>query len=210
MEQGSPEWKLDKCGYASASQFSAVLAKGQGKTRATYLRRIVVERLTGVPTESYSNQHMERGIEQELFARAEYEMASGVLVEEAGFIKHQTLLAGGSPDGLVGDDGGIEIKSVIPTVQYETIIKGQYPSEHKAQIQGYLWLFNRKWFDFVSYSPDMPGKSRLYVYRVSRDEDYIKMLESEVILFLTDAERAINEFQRYISGEPPVSLAEQA
>lgn len=199
-EQGSPEWLLEKCGYASASSFSDILAKGEGKSRSTYLRRIVVERLTGKPTETYSNQHMARGKEQEVFARAGYEMRNGVMVHEVGFIKHDdpTFLAGCSPDGLVGENGGTEIKSVIPTVQYETILAGGYPSAHKAQIQGNLWILKREWWDFVSYSPDMPGRSRLYVFHVERDEAYIDRLRNEVGAFLDQAAKVVEEFKNHI------------
>lgn len=189
--QGSPEWHQARCGLATASEFSSVLAKGQGKTRAAYLRRVVAERLTGKPTESYKNAHMERGTEQEPFARAYYEEITGNFVEQIGLCQHDHILAGCSPDGLIGDDGGAEIKSVIPTVQLETILAGKYPPEHKAQIQGNLWITGRKYWDFCSFSPDMPQHLRLYVFRVDRDEDYIKALHAEVAVFLGEVEALI-------------------
>lgn len=182
---------LERCGKATASEFSSVLAKGQGKTRLAYLRRVVTERLTGKPSETYKNGHMERGQEQEPYARLAYEAATGELVEEVGFIQHVTLMAGCSPDGLVGTDGGAEIKSVIPTVQLETILQGEYPSEHKAQIQGSLWITGRQWWDFCSYSPDMPENLRTYIFRVNRDEEYIRTLTAEVTVFLQEADKLI-------------------
>lgn len=186
--QGSPEWLQEKCGYASASEFSSVLAKGQGITRTKYLRRIVCERLTGKPTETYKNANMDRGIEQEPLARATYEEITGNLVEQVGFIKHATMMAGASPDGLIGVDGGCEIKSVIPTVQLDTILAGRYPSEHRAQIMGNLWITGRAWWHFCSYSPDMPEHLRTYIYQVERDEAYIKTLTAEVLVFLADVD----------------------
>lgn len=189
--QGSEEWLLARCGKATASEFSSVLAKGQGKTRESYLRRVVAERLTGKPTETYKNGHMDRGHEQEPYARMAYEATMGCFVEQAGFIDHPTLKAGCSPDGLVGTDGGAEIKSVIPTVQLNTILAGNYPSEHRAQIQGSLWITGRSWWDFCSYSPDMPEHLRLYVHRVPRDEGYILTLAAEVISFLSDVDRMV-------------------
>lgn len=188
LEQGSDEWALARVGHATASEFSSILAKGQGKTRATYLRKVLTERLTGKPSESYSNAHMERGQEQEPFARMAYAARTGALVDQVGFLKHPSLQAGCSPDGLIGDDGGAEIKSVIPTVQLVTLLSGSYPPEHKAQVQGSLWISGRSWWDFCSYSPDMPAHLRLYVFRVHRDEKYIAELEAEVHRFLAEVD----------------------
>lgn len=193
MIQGSPEWLQARCGNATASEFSSILAKGQGKTRASYLRRIVAERMTGKPHESYRNADMDRGNALEPRARMAYEARSGNFVDEVGFIKHPELAAGCSPDGLVDADGGAEIKSVIATVQVDTILSGAYPSEHKAQIQGCLWLTKRVWWDFCSFCPDMRDERlRLYVYRVQRDEAYIQALEVEVRKFLVDVDRMVD------------------
>lgn len=189
--QGSPEWFAERVGFATASEFSSVLAKGQGKTRAAYLRRVVSERLTGKPAETYKNSHMERGQEQEPFARMAYEERTGKIVQEVGFIKHSTLKSGCSPDGLIGEDGGAEIKSVIPTVQLETIMAGDYPSEHKAQIQGSMWITGRKSWDFCSYCQDMPENLQLYVFTAARDDAYILTLEAEVRVFLSDADAMV-------------------
>lgn len=185
-EQGSDGWFLDRLGHATASNFSDVLAKGEGKTRKSYMMRLLAERLTGKPTETFSNKHTDRGTEHEPFARLAYEALTGNLVEEVGFIAHPDMKAGSSPDGLIDKDGGVEIKSVIPTVQLETIAKGGFPSSHRAQIMGNLWTTGRAWWDFVSYSPDLPENLRLYVFRVERDQAYIDELEKEVIRFLAE------------------------
>ena len=186
--QGSQEWLQARCGKATSSEFHAILAKGQGKTRAAYLRRVLSERLTGKPAETYRNAHMDRGNEQEPYARMAYEARTGLMVEEVGFIKHEILEAGCSPDGLLGEDGGAEIKSVIPTVQVETILAGGYPPEHRAQVQGCLWITKRQWWDFASYSPDMPERLRLYIFRVQRDEAYIASLAVEVRSFVGEVQ----------------------
>lgn len=193
--QQTPEWFAARLGRATASEFSSVLAKGQGKTRAAYLRRLVCERLTGKPTETYKNAHMDRGTEQEPFARLAYESITGNLVEEVGFIPHETLMAGASPDGLIDTDGGCEIKSVIPTVQLDTILAGAYPSEHKAQIQGNLWINKREWWDFCSYSQYMPENLRTYIFRVVRDEAYILNLAAEVTVFLGEVEALLTKLK---------------
>lgn len=186
--QRTEDWRLARCGWLGMSSASDVLAKGQGITRTKCLRRIVAELLTGKPMETYSNGHTERGNLQEPHARDSYEDITGALVEQVGFIKHPTLRCGYSPDGHVGTDGGVEIKSVIPTVQLETILKGGYPSEHKAQIQGSLWISGRKYWDFCSWSEDMPEHLRTYISRVERDEAYIKNLAAEVAVFLGEVD----------------------
>lgn len=186
--QGTPEWLQEKCGHASASEFASILAKGKGLMRAAYMRRILAERLTGKPIETYRNAHMDRGLEQEPYARLAYEARTGNVLQLAGFIKHPKLAwCGCSPDGLIDEDGGAEIKSVIPTVQVDTLESGGYPPEHKAQVQGNLWVTGREWWDFVSFCPDMPEHLRLYIFRVQRDEAYIKTLEVEVRGFIAEA-----------------------
>lgn len=188
IEQGTEAWRQERCGRATASAFADILAKGKGDTRAAYMRRIVAERLMGRPLDTFKNAHMDRGHEQEPAARLAYEVATGNVVELAPFIKHPRLMTGCSPDGLVDDDGGTEIKSVIPTVQIATIQSGHYPLEHKPQIQGNLWITGRRWWDFISYSPDLPEHLQLYVYRVLPDPAYIETLALEVARFLKETD----------------------
>lgn len=198
-EQGTDEWAAARAGHCTASEFAAVLAKGEGKTRMAYMRRVLAERMTGKPIDGYRNAHMDRGNLQEPWAREAYEVETGNLVERIGFAKHDEIeWLGCSPDGLVGKDGGIEAKCVIPTVQLETVMGGKYPSAHVAQVQGNLWITGRTWWDFVSFSPDMPERLRLYVYRVQRDEAYIKALELEIRRFLAEA----NTLYRSLMGLP--------
>lgn len=189
--QGSEEWFQLRCGRATASEFGSILAKGQGKTRATYMHRVIAERLTGKPVETYRGPHMDRGIEQEPLARIAYEARSDNFVLPGGFFTHPAIMAGASPDGLVGDVGGVELKSVIATVQVQTLLRGGYPPEHKPQVQGNLWITGRQWWDFVSFCQDMPARRRCYIFRVHRDETYIAELEQEVRKFLEDVDDAI-------------------
>jgi hypothetical protein len=194
-EQGSEEWRSYRAGLATASEFSSILAKGQGKTRASYLKRVVAERLTGIPTEAYKNGNMDRGHELEPMARAAYEVSRDVMVDQVGLILHDSLKVGASPDGLVGR-GGVEIKSVIPTTQVDTIMGGRVPPEHTPQIQGNIWLAEADYWDFVSYCPEMPEHLQLFVVRCSRDEIYIASLESEVRRFLGDVEETVERLNR--------------
>lgn len=190
--QGSEAWLMARLGRATASEFSSILAKGEGKVRANYLRRVLAERLTGKPIENGAHgswqKNLERGHAQEPHALMAYEARTGNIVEESEFIPHPTMMAGCSPDGLISTDGGAEIKSVIPTVQVQTILAGGFPPEHKAQIFGNLWCTGRAWWDFVSFSPDLPEHLKLYIFRVERDEAYIKTLAGEVVRFLAEVD----------------------
>jgi len=195
--QGSDEWFALRAGRATASEFSSILAKGQGKSRASYLRKVAAERLTGKPSpEGFKGAYLDRGHELEPFARAAYETAKSVMVDQVGLILHDDLMVAGSPDFLVGDEGGGEIKCVIPTAQMDTILAGGYPSEHKAQIQGNIWISGRKWWDFVSYCPEMPPHLQLYTFKVERDPDYIAVLEKEVRLFLAEVDALLGRLPR--------------
>lgn len=190
--QGSEEWFAIRCGKATASEFSSILARGKGLTRATYLRRLVAERLTGKPVETYRNAHMDRGAQQEPLARMAYELATDNMLRQVGFVAHDKLAAGCSPDGLLIDGRrGVEIKCVLPTVQVETVLSGEVPGEHKAQIQGGMWITGYEEWDFCSYSPDMPEHLRTYVVTVKRDEEYIESLEAEVRKFLGEVDATI-------------------
>jgi hypothetical protein len=177
-EQGSPEWFAARLGLPTASEFSTVMAKGKdgGKslTRKTYMLKLAGEILTGEPMESYSNQHMERGKEQEAEAREAYELMRDVDCQKVGFIVNGDK--GCSPDSLIGDDGGLEIKTALPHIQVERLLKGDLPAEHRAQVQGVMWVAERKWLDFVSYCPRLP----LLIVRVPRDDGYIATLAGAV------------------------------
>jgi len=178
-EQGTPEWFECRLGIPTASMFSAVLAKGQGKTRRTYMLKLLGERMTGELQDNYSNGHMDRGKEMEDEARDAYAFMKDVEPESIGFIRNGEK--GCSPDSLVGD-GLLEIKTKLPHLQLEVLDKDALPSEHKAQVQGQIWVAEREWCDFVSYWPKLP----LFIKRIYRDDDYIKTLSEEVDRFLSD------------------------
>jgi YqaJ-like viral recombinase domain len=177
-EQGSPEWFAARLGLPTASEFSTVMAKGKdgGKsvTRKTYMLKLAGEILTGEPMESYSNVHMERGKEQEAEAREAYELMRDVDTLQVGFIVNGDK--GCSPDSLIGSDGGLEIKTALPHIQVERLLKGDLPAEHRAQVQGNMWVTERQYWDFVSYCPRLP----LLIVRVPRDDGYIATLAGAV------------------------------
>jgi hypothetical protein len=177
-EQGTPEWFAARLGLPTASEFSTVMAKGKdgGKslTRKTYMLKLAGEILTGEPMESYTNVHMERGKEQEAEAREAYELMKDVDCEQVGFIVNGDK--GCSPDSLIGSDGALEIKTALPHIQVERLLKGELPAEHRAQVQGVMWVAERQWLDFVSYCPRLP----LLIVRVPRDDGYIATLAGAV------------------------------
>lgn len=180
-EQGSPEWFAARLGLPTASEFSTVMAKGKdggaSLTRKTYLMKLAGELLTGEPMESYSNAHMERGREQEAEAREAYAFMRDADPRQVGFIVNGKM--GCSPDSLLGDEGGLEIKTALPHIQVERLLRGELPAEHKAQVQGTLLVTDRKWWDFVSYCPRLP----LLIVRVERDEEYIAKISKAIEAF---------------------------
>jgi len=186
--QGSEEWKKARLGYVSASNVDAVMAKGKGVSRRNYLVKVVAERLSNEIGESYSNSAMEWGVKTEPLARIAYEVSHGTLVEQIGFYKHPTIQwVGVSPDGLVGEDGLVEIKCPNTTTHIDYIDNGKVPTEYYKQIQCQLWVTGRQWCDFISFDPRI--KRELFVIRANRDEDLIKEMEAEVLLFLEDAQK---------------------
>lgn len=192
-EQGSPEWHAARAGIVTASEFATVLAKGLGggesKTRRTYMLRLLGERLTGEVAESYSNGHMERGKALEAEARDAYAFLHDADYVQVGFIRNGD--AGASPDGLIGADGMVEIKTKLPHLQLDVLLTDEVPSEHIAQCQGALWIAEREWIDFVSYWPKLP----LFVKRIHRDEAYIERLAAAVAEFNAELAQLQQRFQ---------------
>lgn len=211
-EQGSAAWLYERVGYVTASRFNAVIAKTKaGKPtaeREKYLMELVVERITGQPQDHFTSAAMQWGIEQEKASRMDYEAHSGRMIEETGFIKHPTLpMVGGSPDGLIGEDGGWESKSPFNSaVHIYTLLDG-VPEEHIAQCQGLMWITGRKWWDFQSYDPRLPEPLCRFVHRIERDEKYIAQLEKEVIEFSAEVAAMVGRLavsaESDASGNPP-------
>ena len=197
MEQRSEEWFKARLGKVTASRVADILAKiksGESASRRNYKIQLVSERLTGEKQETYINQAMQDGIDREFFARERYVQQFGE-VEEVGFIQHPTLEAGASPDGMVGEDGIIEIKCPMGTTHTETLMSQDVPSKYMPQIQFQLLCTGRKWCDFVSYNPMFPEHLQVFVKRVEADQDYQKELEAEVKQFLSEVDDVINKLK---------------
>jgi putative phage-type endonuclease len=189
--QGSPEWFLARCGVASASRFAAIMAKiktGEAAERRNYRTDLVVEQLTGKSLDGFTTAAMKQGVEREPFARMAYEARTGIVVQEVGFCRHDDLMAGASPDGLIDSDGGLEIKCPERTAHLRYLQQDAEPAEYTWQIQGGMWITGREWWDFVSYNPDFPEHLQLIVRRIRRNEEAIKTLAGEVEAFMREVE----------------------
>lgn len=194
-DQNSEAWYECRRGIATASEFATVLAKGKGGgeslTRKTYLYKLAGEIITGKPMESYTNAHMERGKVMEDEARDLYCFMTDNECERVGFIKNGRK--GASPDSLIGKTGMVEIKTKLPHLLIETLFRGDFPPEHKAQCQGQLWVAEREWIDIAAYWPGMP----LAIYRAARDEEYIKTLSSAVDAFNSELDAIVERIRAY-------------
>lgn len=188
IEQNSEAWLQIRLGKATASNFGCFMAnfgKAFGEPAKRYALQIALERITGnKASASFSNEHTERGQEQEPVARMLYEAETFCKVTNGGFFCCDTY--GDSPDGLVGDDGVIEIKSVIAPTHYDTILRDKFDPSYKWQIVGHLECTGREWVDFISYCADFPADSQLFVDRVHRRDvaEDIENLRSRRALFL--------------------------
>jgi putative phage-type endonuclease len=190
MEQRTDDWFAARLGKVTASKVADVVAKtksGYSASRDNYMAQLVCERLTGKPTEGFSNAAMAWGTETEPLARAAYEAKMDVLVDEIGFVEHPTIvMSGASPDGLVGVDGLIEIKCPNSATHIDTLLSQEVPKKYMDQMYWQMACTGRQWCDFVSYDPRLPEDLQLFIKRIPRDDQYIQTLELEIIGFLTE------------------------
>ena len=197
MEQRTEDWFAARLGKVTASRVADVIAKtktGYSASRENYMAQLVCERLTNTPTEGFTNAAMQWGTDQEPFARAAYETAKGVIVEEVGFVPHPNILmAGASPDGFVGVNGLVEIKCPNTATMIETWLTQKVPQKYFTQIQFQLACTDRVYCDYVVFDPRMPKHLQLYVTRVERDEDYIAHIEEEIVQFLDEVDQKVKK-----------------
>lgn len=188
VQQNTEVWQALRCGKATASNFSCFMAndgKPFGEPARRYALQIALEQITGKKAEfSFSNEHTERGHEQEPIARMLYEEENFATVQNGGFFCWDTY--GDSPDGLVNEDGVLEIKSVIAPTHYATLLRGSYDPAYRWQLVGHLDCTKRNWVDFASYCADFPEGKKLLVYRLHRDQcaDELERLQARRQEFL--------------------------
>jgi hypothetical protein len=191
MEQRTEEWLNKRHGHVGCSRIGAILATGKAgtpsATRKNYMAELICERLTGKRTEHYTSKEMEWGIENEPLARASYEAKTGSMVEEHGGKECESIPDWwGSPDGLVGIDGGIEIKCPNTATHIETLLTGKVAQEYVYQMAGYVKIYDRKWWDFISYDPRLPERLSMFVKRFTRDELPIDQVDTGVLQFIKE------------------------
>ena len=198
--QRSPEWFAARCGSLGASQLADALAKtksGWGASRANLRAKLVVERLTGQQEESFTSAAMQWGVDKEEEARIAYSFLTGRNVVEVGLYKHPTIIGShASPDGLVDDDGCIEIKCPNSATHIETLKSNQVAHKYLLQMQWQMACADRQWCDFVSFDPRMPDHLMLYIQRVQRDDDMLATLESEVRAFLAEVDEDVKALSK--------------
>jgi putative phage-type endonuclease len=195
MEQGSQEWKLARCGSLGASRVADAIAKtktGWGASRANLAAELICERLTGQPTEGFTNAAMQWGTEKEPYARDAYALRVGLEIRQVALVRHPSIaLTHASPDGLVGLDGLLEIKCPQTATHIETLTTGAIPQKYITQMQWQMACTGRDWCDFVSFDPRLPQTMALFVKRVERDDSFILQLEDDVAGFLEEVDATV-------------------
>jgi hypothetical protein len=196
VEQGSPEWFAARAGLPTSSEFKTILREGRGGgdsvTRKAYLRRLAGEILTGEPApEGYSNAFMARGKELEDEARTLFAFMMDVEPQRVGFLKNGRK--GASPDSLIADFAGLEIKVAIPAVQIERLEWNRLPPEHIPQVQGNLLVSERETWFFMSYCPKLPP----LILPIHRDEAKIKEIAKAVDAFNEELDSLVASIRSY-------------
>lgn len=198
--QGSAEWLASRAGKVTASRISDVLAKiksGEATARRDYKAQIVAEILTGKPQEEgFVNDAMRWGTENEPFARAAYEVARGVLVDQVGLVLHPEIdRAAASPDGLA-NEGLVEIKCPKTATHLDYVLAGVVPEKYRNQMLWQMACTERQWCDFVSFDPRLPQDLQLFVVRMERDDKAVKEMEKEVRKFLDEVDEVIEKLMQ--------------
>lgn len=203
VPQGSPEWKALRLGIPTASRFadakaSAAVAGEESKVRARYLKDLAGEMMTGEPVEGFRSRAMIRGQEVEPALRATFEIETGLRVQEVSFVRRTMPfgIIGASPDGLIGEDSGLEIKSAEPALLIDILRAGRVPPEHVPQLQGNMLVSGRpSWWLAIGY-PGMP----LFRRKVMRDSAYCARLEVALEAFHRDLGDLVAWLRSYGSG----------
>lgn len=199
-EQGSPEWVEARRGLPTASCFCDILAGGKGIMRSKYRLRLVLERLTGAVAKSFENAATRAGQEREPLARNAFEVKTRQIVRQVGFVRHATLEAGASPDGFIGEDELIEVKCPEPAAHLEVLRSRKVPPEYVLQVQGELWICERKRAKFISWSPEFPPALQLVIVPVERDPVVIDRLRAAVPTFLDEVREELREIEAMKAG----------
>lgn len=202
MIQGSAEWFAVRAGSLTGSRIYEACAKTKaGKyyaSRDDLLMEKLIERLTGQPAQHFVTDAMAWGNMYEGEARAVYETRKGVMVQDCGYLEHPSIAhSGASPDGLVGEDGVIEIKCPTTKTHLETMLSGEIPEQYIYQMAWEIDSAGRKWADFISYDPRLPGNLSFFCVRYVPSPDFLEYLRKEVIQFLDELARLEEKVRAY-------------
>lgn len=204
MLQGSDEWHLSRIGKLTASRCHDAVARtksGYSTSRYKLMDELVNERLTGQRRVVPQSAAMQWGVETEPLARQAYEQILGVDVYETGSIPHPLIEeSSASPDGLVGDDGLVEIKCPNTATMVSTVIKGEIPENYKTQMMWQLACTRRDWCDFVMYDPRLPEKRNIWIKTFEPTREQIELLELEVIEFLQETRARVRSYEESIDA----------
>lgn len=200
-DQRSDEWRKARAGRLCASRAADMLAtikKGEAAARRDLRVQLVVERLTGEPQEEgFVSKDMQRGTDKEPDAFAAYEALTGQIVQKCGFLGHPELMAGCSPDGVIGTFRGLlELKCPKSATHLSYLRAGVVPSDYLPQIIHQLWITGAEWCDFGSFDDRFPPPLRLFIVRVHREQVDLKAYELAARMFLTEVEREVEEVSR--------------
>jgi putative phage-type endonuclease len=197
----------------TASRIADIMARtksGYSTSRANYKAQLVCERLTSCVEPSYCNSAMQWGIDKEPEAREAYCRHQLCTVTEVGFVDHPTIpMAGASPDGLVGDDGLVEIKCPFSATHIDTLLGGGFDEKYAKQVQWQMACTERTWCDLVSYDPRLPDTMQLFVERIPRNEGMIAELEREITVFLAEVEETVSALQGRFGSDLKAQLQKQ-
>ena len=201
MDQRTDEWFAARLGKVTASRvFDAVnkiKSGGYAASREDYKFELALERITNNRTPFRTTAAMQWGTDTEPEARSAYEAATGVFVTEVGLVDHPSIpMAAASPDGLVGDDGLIEIKCPESKQHFENLSKRRADTKYLYQMMWQMACTGRQWCDFVSYDPRFPHHLQMLIVRVARDDQLIADLESEVRLFLSEVDQLVERITK--------------
>lgn len=199
MDQRSDEWFAARVGKATASKIADIMAKtksGPSASRANYAAQLITERLTGKPTEGFSSAAMQWGTDTEPQARAAYAWLTDNDVIECGFFDHPKIaMSGASPDGLIGDEGLVEIKCPNTATHIATLRGEPVDGKYIKQMQWQMACTGRLWCDFASFDPRLPEPMQLHVTRIARDGALISEMETEVATFLAEVDDVVRELE---------------
>jgi len=205
--QGSAEWFEARLGALTASRIGDAVRQpkrvntGELQSRTDLKIELAVERITKKPAEKFVSEWMTRGTEMEPLARAAYELRKSVEVQQVGFVFHPHIqFAGCSPDGLIGEDGLVELKVPKPNTHAEYLLGEVVPDAYIPQMMWQMACTGRKWNDFVSYCPDFPDPLDVFICRLPRDDQRIAEMEAEAQKFLREVEAIETQLKEGLKG----------